>query len=372
MILATLYKKTSHDTSQQWTISVEGDSPPEIVTVYGQVGGKMQESRVKVAAGKNLGKANATTPRQQAELEATAKWKKQLDKGYIENLDRKAMAEAVERKPMLAHPYEKYRHKIDWKKGVLCQFKLDGIRCLAHKSASGTGAGGVRLVSRGNKPIDTVPHINEALALIMDEGEVFDGELYIHGETFQNLVSYVKRAQPDSARVEYHVYDTIKEWPFELRSQNLIERLCDENSEVVLPVYTISAYSDEDVAARHAEFTALGYEGLMVRANDCLYKEGYRSADLLKIKSFQECEYRIVEVKQGKGKLEGCAVFVCETEDGERFDCLPEGTMEKRAEYWTDRNLLVGSMLTVCYFELTTSEKPVPRFPIGKAVRSYE
>ena len=57
MNLATLYKKTSKDGVQQWTISVETiDDIPTIVSTYGLVDGKQQHSYLPVKVGKNIGK----------------------------------------------------------------------------------------------------------------------------------------------------------------------------------------------------------------------------------------------------------------------------------------------------------------------------
>jgi hypothetical protein len=50
------------------------------------------------------------------------------------------------------------------------------------------------------------------------------------------------------------------------------------------------------------------------------------------------------------------------------------GTEAQREQYWIDfqAGKLTGKMLTVKFFEWTTSENPVPRFPVGVCVRDYE
>jgi predicted DNA-binding WGR domain protein len=82
--LPTLYKRNSNATAiQQWTISV---TDATITTMYGQVGGAMQTTSDTVTQGKNLGKKNATTPEQQAMLEAEAQHERKRKAGYVVSL----------------------------------------------------------------------------------------------------------------------------------------------------------------------------------------------------------------------------------------------------------------------------------------------
>lgn len=89
MKLATLYKRAKSGAIQQWTVSVqtEEDQEDTLVAVYvvkeqGQVGGKLQTYKEEIKQGKNLGKANETTPYEQAVLEANSDWRRKLDEGY--------------------------------------------------------------------------------------------------------------------------------------------------------------------------------------------------------------------------------------------------------------------------------------------------
>jgi len=72
--------------------------------------------------------------------------------------------------------------------------------------------------------------------------------------------------------------------------------------------------------------------------------------------------------------MEGQCTFTCVTEDGAEFGCKPMGTEAQREQYWTDfqAGKLTGKMLTVKFFEWTTSDKPVPRFPVGVCIRDYD
>ena len=79
----TLYKRTSTGAVQQWTIAVANTT---ITTTYSQVGGAMQTTSNTITEGKNIGRSNATTPQQQAQLEAAAAHEKKRKSGYVADL----------------------------------------------------------------------------------------------------------------------------------------------------------------------------------------------------------------------------------------------------------------------------------------------
>ena len=68
----TLYAKSSTGKSMQWSIEVEETMGGGLIrTRHGYEGGKIQVNEKTITVGKNIGKANATTPLQQAIAEAT-------------------------------------------------------------------------------------------------------------------------------------------------------------------------------------------------------------------------------------------------------------------------------------------------------------
>jgi DNA ligase-1 len=120
---------------------------------------------------------------------------------------------------------------------------------------------------------------------------------------------------------------------------------------------------------QHNTFVADGYEGIMLRACQGLYKHS-RSADLLKYKEFFDDEYEVVGFKEGEGQEKGCVLWMCKTEKGQTFHCRPRGTRDDRAELFQKGPEYVGKKLTVRYQELT--DEGLPRFPVGIAFRDYE
>lgn len=131
MKLPTLYKRTTTGKIQEWTIEVESN---KYRTISGQIDGKKVTSEWTLSFGKNEGKANATSPEQQAIKEAKAKWKKQTEKHYHQDVA--DVDELSFYKPMLA---SKYEDRFDPSKSWISQPKLDGVRCIANREGYGRG-----------------------------------------------------------------------------------------------------------------------------------------------------------------------------------------------------------------------------------------
>lgn len=378
MKLPTLYKTTSTDKTQQWDI--EADKLPSgkarFIVRHGQVDGKIQETSTLIEVGKNIGKANETTPYEQACSEAQSQWNKKRDRrGYGELSSTGHLAKPF--RPMLAKSYNNPEEGLESLKDgkhiifpCYIQVKLDGCRC-------NIGMG--RASSRQGKDFLTVNHILNALP---DFGNktLLDGELYVHDykDNFQDIISAIKRDKPNSlsASIQYHIYDMYElgnPQDFHNRNRWIQDNIQESNVIKIVPTYEIANVAE--LREKYEEFIALGYEGAIVRNKLGAYKVDGRSKDLQKVKEFQDQEFPIVDAYENKGKQSGQCTFVCEMPDGTTFGVKPKGTAEQREQYWTDWNngtIEPGSLLTVAYFSMTTSDNPVPRFPIGKIIRNYE
>jgi len=366
----TLYKKSSTGKITEWTIvadaKVGGDAFYEVT--FGYTDGKKQSTSVNVDEGKNLGKSNETTPYTQACAEAESKWEKQKDKGYCKNIQSTSIKPLS---PMLAHKYDDHKKKVVWP--CYWQKKIDGCRNLAYRLPDGT----IMLQSRQGKPFKAMVHLAQEIDKILpkDSKLVLDGELYVHGEEFQELIHLIKRDEPceDSQKIEYHVYDCYDpdnpNMTFTERANTLLT--LKFNGKIKL-VETGIVNNDKEVWEAHSKATNDGYEGIMLRNALAPYKLGYRSHDLLKVKEFKEEEFEIVGGYQNKGKCEDQCTLICQTKDGTEFGVKPDGDSKQREWYWNNLDKIKGQLLTVKFFSYTTSEHPVPRFPVGKSVRNYE
>ena len=358
----TLYHTGKSGAIYTWNIWTEG---ADIVTLYGQIDGKKQIAR-KTAVGKNLGKINETSPDEQAILEANAMHKKKTDLKYSFSIE-EAKKEVF--LPMLATSFDKRLDKVTYPVDV--QPKLDGCRCMAFWEGDS-----VRLMSRGGKYWECSEHIAKQLEKVLPKNSVLDGELYVHGATFQEITKLVKKTRDENATVEYHVYDVPRwkgesgDWTerFDILSEELWELL--KNCQSVETVPTYEANNEDEVYKLQSEFLENGYEGAIVREMNGEYRFGYRSRSLLKVKNFMDEEYEIVDFTTGVGKFDGSIVWICKTDDGQEFKVVPQGTMEERQEAYETASNFIGEMLKVKFFELT--DDGIPRFPVGLGIRLAE
>jgi hypothetical protein len=314
---------------------------------------KKQTSEPYFAEPTNVGRANERNSEEQAYFEFDAIINKQRDKGFRGKGERKN----VRPMPMLAHKFTDHKGKVDFP--VYVQPKLNGMRMLFDGS---TGW------SRGNKEV--IPEVIQHLGF-ETLGNIFDGELMLPNNVLlQESMKAIKKFRPElSPELLYHVYDIVDETrTFEERN-NLIKQLSPFFPSNVVTVPTYICHNETDVMKYHKMFTKAGYEGTMIRDPQTGYEIGKRSYSLLKLKDFVDAEYRITNVIDGDGSDKGLAIFVLETDNGNTFNCRPEGTQENRAELYKSRTKLIGKYLTVRYQEL--SKDGVPIFPVGVSVRDW-
>jgi len=370
--LPILYRRGATGAILMWGIDVEGAT---IVTCHGQVGGAIQSGTETITEGKNLGRANATTPEQQAEAEALARHTKQRKKGYVESIEA-AQAGEVDAVieggilPMLA-PSKIYPHfasKLAFP--VFVQPKFDGTRLIAVVED-----GVCELWSRTRKRVNSLPHIAAALEARFPSGSyVFDGEAYVHSMNgdFEGLISLIRSAEPVAGHevIEYHVYDLPSEdAPFSGRHWKL-KRLLDGAGAPLVQVRTDVAANHEEIMGCHDLNLARGYEGSMIRGEGP-YEFGKRSMFLQKLKNFVDSEYKITGAEEGRGKDVGTVgSFVCVTAEGKEFRARLKTSYARRAELFAHPEQWQGKLLTVAYQNLTADG--IPRFPIGKSIRDYE
>ncbi len=400
----TLYKIGGRDQILQWDIEVfdELSDGAKIMISRGQLGGVITESFNQITKGKNIGKANETTPYGQALLEAESRWKKQKDKAYRETVEDAEEAAKAATKPMLAHKFDDKKHTLEEGEKLSVQPKLDGMRCLARKDRDGQ----VALTSRGGKPINSVPHIVAELEEIMDIGDTWDGELYSHHLDFETMMSIAKKKKPEERhkQLQFHIFDVVSDDTFEVREEEL-ERIHEVTLDADTQyVYAVSASEievtedfEESLPDLLESYENLGYEGVILRRRDVPY-EHKRSKQLLKVKSFHDEEFRIVGWEDGKAgstKADLLQTFVLAADDTVNpandpwwWEELPEDEKAKLLDehkvfkgscfgkedllrgMWERRHEYAGELGTVVYQEKTKYD--IPRFPKVKAIRDKE
>jgi DNA ligase-1 len=359
-----IYKKDSKDKIRVLHVYTDG---ADLVQESGLLDGKLV-THSSTCTGKNIGRSNETTPEEQAISEAISKIETKMTEGYFES------AEDAEEKggnkvilPMLAKSYEKEIEKVNWKKAVFIQPKLDGMRCLAILKD-----GEVTLISRKGKIIDTVPHINNALVELSNTTDVvLDGELYAHGKTFQENMRLLKKNRgSETEEIIYHVYDTVSDQSYINRYdiiKNIVEQL-EVNAFETLKVELVStAFIDNvnKVKDFHSLFLGQGYEGSIIRHGSSGYDINKRSSSLLKVKDFIDQAYPIVDVVPSERRPEQ-GVIVCEVMSGNVYPKIFHANLKfshaEREEILKNKDKYIGQMAEIRFFEFT--EDRIPRFPV--------
>jgi DNA ligase-1 len=266
---------------------------------------------------------------------------------------------------MLAHDYNKKGKSIKFP--CFAQRKFDGTRCVSIPKLG--------LFSRNKKKYPHLDHITQEINLL-PPNTILDGELYSETVSFQEIVGIVKRQSlskndiQKQTEIKYYVYDIINNEPYHKRYKTLIELFKKHNFKHLVLVQTEECDKEETMMKKHAEYVAQGYEGIMLRNKDGLYK-GTRTNDLQKYKQFMDDEYKVVGFEEGSGLEKGAVIWVCVTPNKTEFRVRPRGTRESRQELFANGADYIGKMLTVRFQELT--DDGIPRFPVGIAFREeYE
>lgn len=195
-----------------------------------------------------------------------------------------------------------------------------------------------------------------------------DGELWMGRKMFQQCVSVVRRQDKSEhwRKIKFLVFDVpdmhlTTAQPFETRLQKVYESV--SGLPYAEPHPHILCKGTDHLKDELGRVEALGGEGLMLRQPGSLYVAG-RSTTLLKVKSFQDTEAKVIGYEPGKGKFKGMVgALQCALQSGIKFS-VGTGLSDKERM----APPILGSIITVRYQELSTDN--VPRFPSYVGVRT--
>ncbi len=355
-IYNTIYAPNKDGSINQWSVYVYGNT---VIVKYGKWGGKLQTKKT-VCEAKNIGRSNQTTPEEQATLEAESKYRDQIRKGYVENVE-DAHFNIDKSRVMLAQDASKKPYFVQYPCHI--QPKLDGNRMLVTFDVQGEPI----FNSRGAKIYPSHKHLAEQLKRIKNETgfDSFDGELYVHGLPLQKIVSLVKKVQPDSKLLEYRIYDIPSDKVWEERAKDLFKLREHTDDKIISAVSFDLCYNEQEAKESILHYMERGYEGTILRNMKGKYEFGQRSNDLLKWKVFESDEAFVYDAEVDKNDE---AVLKCRLKNGIEFKCKMKGTHEERL--YEEQLKLIGKYVTFTY--QTLSVDGVPIFPVGIAVRELD
>ena len=339
-----LYIRDNNDSIRHWRIRANGN---KIIREHGVLGGAMQTKEELITEGKAGRSIN-----DQMMLMMASKIKSQRMKGYNAdiNLASKAPVNLLNlKKPMLAKPLKGVK-KIDFS-GAYVQPKFDGNRCIITKQNDEMMA-----YSRNGKIIAAnLDHI--FIGLDLDEGDYIDGELYHHGSSLQTIVSWVKRNQDNTRKLNFHAYDIMSNNPYADRYGELI-RKCDGASVIIATTDKVERI--EEVWELHKHYTTKGYEGAIIRWSEAGYEDGKRSNSLVKVKTFLDDVFAVTNILPSK---DGWAILECALPNGRKFRVSAPGSMEEKLYVMSNAENFIFSKVRVEYMNIT--KDGIPFHPIA-------
>lgn len=341
-----LYMQDNNGKVREWSIGVIDWT---IIIRHGEKCGSMQEVTEEVFDGKA-----SRTREDQILSRIASRISKQRDKGYSNSiLDayKKAVNALGLEKPMLATAL-KHVKNVDYK-GAFVQRKYDGNRCLITKQK-----GNVIAYTRNGKIIGTIGHILDGLELW--EGQTLDGELYCHGEALQTIVSWIKRKQENTLKLKYHVYDVISTMAYYNRYK-MLQTIPLSDAMEIAPTEEVTCF--EEVQEHFKESRKLGYEGSIVRLHTHGYEDGKRSRSLIKIKAWDDDDFKIFDITPSK---DGWAILNLTAKNGKTFCVTCPGTVEHKHHVMDNMVKYLGKYVRVEYAQLT--KDGIPFHPIATLI----
>jgi DNA ligase-1 len=253
-------------------------------------------------------------------------------------------------------------------KGVYLSPKFDGYRCLAI-----IDNGEVTLYSRNGTVFSNFPSIEESLLKSFpDKQLILDGE--IMSDDFQSMQksAFASKRGTTVGDVKFYVFDFVDfdEWTtenFVMKKSERYRRLdvlstCFQSNVVIVKQNVVKTL--KDVLAAESLYLSQGYEGAMT-CPDIPYYKGKKSNRLLKWKTFQSEDCKIIGFYEGKddtkhsGRLGG---FILRQEDGQECECGSGFSDEDRDYIWSNRSEFLGRTVEVKYQEKTNHG--IMRFPV--------
>jgi ATP-dependent DNA ligase len=280
-------------------------------------------------------------------------------------------------KPMGAHKLDDHYNKIKYP--ALVQKKLDGFRCLSNIDNNM-----VFMYSKGMKSFIYLNHIKNEIFKIKEligmSNIYLDGELYEHGLKLHNISSLVmkkyasKDDEENMKKISYYIFDI-----FDVN--NLNEKFSDrykklENIfktykfEYLKLVTCVEVNSYKEIEELNNKYLFSGYEGVIVRNKDGIYKLNTKSYDVLRTKEFKIKKFKIIGAKEGTGTQKGAIIWnlECLNNSSKSFFAIPIGTIDDRIKiykkYVKNPENYIGNYISVKYLEIT-SDGCVSRNPIA-------
>lgn len=282
----------------------------------------------------------------------------------------------------------------------MASYKLDGNRCIVMNGELLTR----NMKPQGNKKL--TEYFSEICRISKKYNVIFDGEIYAPILEFNELQTYIRTHDldiPPRIELKYYMFDCIPAADWNKKGGlEYMDRLTalrtiveSENIPNVECLKQVVCKTQEQTETLFAKALACGFEGLILRNPNGLYKNGrctVKQDNIFKLKEFETVDAKIVSFnsrsvmkedaprsrgetgelkrvnkKEYREESDDLGSITVETKDGIRVGIgLGKGTtQEYRLDLWQNRDKYIGKYLEFKYMPHGT--KDLPR--IGTFVR---
>jgi DNA ligase-1 len=362
--------------------------------VSGQLGGK-RTNQPDVIVDRGLATRNLW---EQVELRFNHLVKEKKDKGYREvEKDPEEYSETELNeilggvitsqdgipKPMLAKQLDKVTNLKILDKEWYASRKIDGLRCLIYMGTDGE----LHTASRGamnydSAMVEILTHPTLIKLFKDNPGLILDGEAYHHFWTLQQLnsVARTQKTAKDLDILQFYWYDIVdtnstfdERWAFMNDIKDQLNLTFEPEREFELgelriqfvPQQLISGY--DNMMKLHNEFVSEGWEGVVIRDPDKVYRPNGRTNDMIKIKKYRDDTFKVVDYELGLRGSEDM-VFIMELPDGRTFKAKPLGDRSQKEEYVENFDSLYKGHIGECKF-FYYSDDGIPLQPAMRGFR---
>ncbi len=187
--------------------------------------------------------------------------------------------------------------------------------------------------------------------------EALEGELWIGRGKFEEVSGIVRNESDDNQnwqKIHLMLFDMPKHsGTFKQRLKKMQDLVRKSNSQYLKVIEQSEITDKKSLIKRLNEVVKNGGEGLMLHRGDSLYKTT-RNNDLLKLKTFEDAEAKVLAITEGKGKYQGMmGALLVENEERIKFKIGGGFSDEMR------RNPpKIGAIITYKYYGKTKNNKP--------------
>ena len=268
---------------------------------------------------------------------------------------------------MLANKYE---GKI--KEDVSMSLKMDGIR-----NSIITVNGITKALSRQGKEIDGIDYILDEYEELGLTNYFVDGELIrvnkenlSSDENFRLTTKIVNSKSNNKEGLEFIVFDITpmedyinKKSSIKYKDRlKLMNELIGDKGKYIKLVEKFGVTNDTNVIEEKLnEVVENGQEGLILNTLNGKYEFGKRPKSLLKVKKFNEADVLVTDILEGEGRLSNTLgkIEVKFKYKGKVYTTyIGSGfSDEERTYYWKNKSELIGKVITIKYFEVSSDSK---------------